>query len=279
MSGSARSQNQGSQAGFVTCTSCGGPVVLRASGRPRVHAYCEAHACRQAAARARQKASRAGIRQRPIDPPKPKHVSTVHRSNGDALKAAARLYIDDGDVVADLTYGSGVFWKKTAHDRFKLLGSDIRLVDGIALQADFRCLPYSDNSVDVVVLDPPYLHMAPSNRHMLDERYRNHEVTAGYSHQQILDLYGAGLKEAARVLRPKGRVLVKCMDSIESGQQRWAHISIREIAQQLGFTAIDMLVVATRARRTTRWAQQFHAHKSHSYLWVFRRPGRELRRG
>jgi hypothetical protein len=93
------SQNLGS----VTCENCGAAVLLQANGRPRVHAFCEEPECRRAAARARQRAHRAGTRSRPIDPPMPDHVRTVHGNNSELISAVARLYVPDGAVVADVT--------------------------------------------------------------------------------------------------------------------------------------------------------------------------------
>ena len=35
------SQNTGELAAFVTCEACGGPVIMKDTGRRRVHAYCD----------------------------------------------------------------------------------------------------------------------------------------------------------------------------------------------------------------------------------------------
>src|SRR5262245_20801933 len=110
--------------GFVTCGWCGGPVVLEAAGRPKVYAFCDAPACQQAANAARARAWRAGKRLRPIAPPLPDHVRTVQGSNAALIAAVAKLYLKDGALVADPTWGKGVFWKRLdARRRFTLLGS------------------------------------------------------------------------------------------------------------------------------------------------------------
>jgi hypothetical protein len=103
------SQNRIGGTAFVTCLHCGAPVLLQTTGRPRVHAYCEAADCRKAAAAARQRASRAGTRGQPLTPPNLDPVRSVHGTNADLIAAAARLYIHSGALVADLTYGKGVF--------------------------------------------------------------------------------------------------------------------------------------------------------------------------
>ena len=42
------------------------------------------------------------------------------------------------------------------------------------------------------------------------------------------------MKEAVRILKTNGLLLVKCQDEIESGRQHWSHIELLEIARKLG---------------------------------------------
>ena len=60
-----------------------------------------------------------------------------YRTNADLIEHAAKLWRKDQDVVADLTYGKGVFWRKT-NGRFRV-GSD--LIAKADVRADFRQLP------------------------------------------------------------------------------------------------------------------------------------------
>ena len=73
--------------------------------------------------------------------------------------------------VADVTYGLGVFWRNIPAGLYDLLPSDIE--DGV----DCRALPYADNSMACVVLDPPYMHSPGGTAHTVhtafEEHYRN----------------------------------------------------------------------------------------------------------
>jgi len=60
-------------------------------------------------------------------------------------------------------------------------------------------------------------------------------------------------------------------------KQNWAHITLYQIGQKLGFRAVDLFVLASRPAPTRRWSRQYHALKTHSYLWIFRQPGRRSR--
>ena len=69
-------------------------------------------------------------------------------TNADVFPRILQLYVPNGQTVADVTFGMGVFWRNAPSDRYNLLASDI--TDGI----DCRDLPYEDASIDCVVLDP-----------------------------------------------------------------------------------------------------------------------------
>jgi len=190
-------------------------------------------------------------------------------NNADLIAALTELYVADGDLVLDMTYGKGVFWRKTDLTRFKLVTNDLETPADY--NCDFRHLPLIDATFDMVVLDPPYVHN-PGN-HVTDARYGNH-TTEGMYHDDILELYVGGMTEAQRLLKPYGgRLVVKCKDEVESGVQRWSHIEIFEAAIGLGFFARDLFVLMPTSKTSDkRWDRQIHARKNHSFAWVFELP-------
>ncbi|CPW83165.1 DNA methyltransferase [Mycobacteroides abscessus] len=203
----------------------------------------------------------------------------VHGNNAVLIDLLARLYVKDGVVVRDVTWGKGAFWKSTDTSRFDLRGSDIAEHigghEGI-VRADFRALPDEDESVDLVVLDPPYIHNP--GKHVTDDRYNNAATTKGMSHNDIRELYKDGMSETLRVLKPGGQLWVKCKDEIESGKQQWSHIEIHSDATELGLYARDLFVLVPSSKSPqSRWNTQKHARKIHSYLWVFDKPKRSRR--
>lgn len=192
--------------------------------------------------------------------------TTVVGNNADLIARVASLYAKAGDRIADVTYGRGVFWKKVDLTQFDFLASDM-ITHGN--KHDFRDLPYQSASLDVVVLDPPYVHN-PRTLAGAGGAYRNAETTGALDHTGIIQLYRDGMIEAQRVLRPGGLLWIKCMDEIESGKQRWGHVEILEIAKQLDMTAVDLFLLVRRNYPVVNGRQK-HARKNHSYLWVFRK--------
>ena len=192
---------------------------------------------------------------------------TSWASNAELIRDCARLgYIRPDDLVVDVTFGLGTWWRIYKPEHF--LGYDLdptKAPDGKS--TDFRSLPHPVGSVDVVAFDPPYkLNGTPT--HEIDDRYG---VAGAYSsaadrHQLILD----GMTEAARVLRVGGTLLVKCQDQVNSGRVHWQTDLVSQHAQALGFDKIDAFIfVAYRPQPKGR--RQLHARRNHSTLFVFQK--------
>lgn len=195
--------------------------------------------------------------------------AVVTGDNSDLIAAVASLYAKGGDTVADLTWGKGVFWRKAQH--LLVTGSDIVTVS--ERPYDLRNTPYEDESFDIAVLDPPYIHSP--GKHTTDARYQNAATTKGFLQKDILKLYADGMREGQRIA--KRQVWVKCKDQVQSAVQRWSHCDIRLIALQLGLYPRDLFILIPDSQTPRgRWPVQHHARKPHSYLWVFEKPSPKL---
>ena len=176
-------------------------------------------------------------------------LSAYQASNEDVFPKVLDLYVPDGSVVADVTYGNGVFWKNVEPQKYQLLPTDITA--GI----DCRVLPYKDGEIDCVVFDPPYMHSpggtAYSSHKPYESYYRNNGTgnrTKSKYHEAVLELYVDGGREAYRVLRDRGVLIVKCQDEICSNRQRFTHVEIMQKYEDIGFIAEDLFVVMRNNR-------------------------------
>lgn len=196
--------------------------------------------------------------------------------NSEVFPKILELHVPVGAIVADVTYGKGVFWKRVNLRNYKVFRSDIQ--GGV----DCRDLPYWKSSVDCVVLDPPYMeglyrhsngHLAGSGSHSAFRKaYSNGEPTEGGPkwHNAVLDMYFRAGREAYRVLKPSGILIVKCQDEVSANTQRLTHVEIINKYEDFGFYAKDLfIVVRTNAPCITRLKKQVHARKNHSYFLVF----------
>jgi hypothetical protein len=188
-----------------------------------------------------------------------------------------QLYVRPGSVIADVTYGKGVFWRKVQDESYKLRATDIQ--DGV----DCRNLPYKDGELDCVVFDPPYMHTPGGTAHNtshspFEKHYRNNGTgnqTESKYHEAVLDLYREGGMEAYRTLKKQGVFIVKCQDEVCANRQRFTHIEIIEMYEKIGFIAEDLFVIVRSNRPgVSRMVRQVHARKNHSYFLVFWKRGK-----
>lgn len=204
-------------------------------------------------------------------------AATAWPTNGHLIEAAAQLgYLRRSDVVVDATYGRGVYWRRWQPDT--LIAHDLKL-DGV----DFRKLPEADRSVDVVVLDGPFkLNGTDAGD---GERY-GVDIPASWQGRHALIC--EGITEAARVLRLRGKLLVKCQNQVCSGKVRWQTRIFAEHAESLGFELVDELLLLRRGKGRTQPKRtrkdgkpsvQQHAHRNYSSLLVLRAPAVAPRAG
>ena len=202
-------------------------------------------------------------------------LSAFVEGNDRAFPHILSLYVKSGSVVADVTYGKGVFWRHIPQGQYDLRPTDI--LDGI----DCRDLPYRDGEIDCVVLDPPYMHSPGGTAHQshppFEAHYRNNgsgNRTESKYHEAVLDLYHDAGTEAYRVLRERGVLIVKCQDEVCSNRQRFTHVEIMQDYADMGFVAEDLFVVVRNNRPgVSRTMRQVHARKNHSYFLVFWKQG------
>ena len=203
-------------------------------------------------------------------------VSAYHSGNADVFPKILRLHVPTGSIIADVTWGKGVFWQNVNRLNYTIHATDLQT--GV----DCRNLPYGDASLDCVVLDPPYMeglfrkdteHLAGAGTHRaFREHYSNGEATNGGPkwHEAVLDLYFKAGREAHRVLRPSGVLIAKCQDEVSANRQRLSHVEIINEYESMGFYTKDLFVVVrTNQPGVSRLKKQVHARKNHSYFIVF----------
>jgi hypothetical protein len=203
-------------------------------------------------------------------------VSAYVASNAEIFPKILALHVPEGSIVADVTYGKGVFWRYIPDGLYELRASDI------ATGVDCRNLPYESKAIDCVVLDPPYMeglfrksvdHLAGVGAYAaFREFYSNgEETTEGPKwHAAVIDLYFKAGYEAHRVLKDNGILIVKCQDEVSANRQNLTHVEIIKEYEKLGFYTKDLfIIVRPNKPGVSRLKKQVHARKNHSYFLVF----------
>ena len=201
--------------------------------------------------------------------------------NAEVFTQILQLHIPEGAIIADVTWGKGVFWKKVREGTY-----DVRATD-ISMGVDCRELPYLDGEIDCVVLDPPYMegffrndasHKAGGGSY---SAFREH-YSSGHEkpekskwHDAVIELYREAGREAFRVLRRNGVLIVKCQDEVSANRQHLTHVEIINNYESLGFYTKDLFVVVRPNKpAVARLKKQIHARKNHSYFLVFTKEGK-----
>ncbi len=198
--------------------------------------------------------------------------SAYFEFNTEVFSDILKLYVPEGSIIADVTYGKGAFWRNVPPGEYQVKATDLKT--GV----DCRRLPYRDFSIDCVVFDPPYMHTpggtAHSGHQNFESYYQNNNTAnpATKYHEAVLDLYFSGSREAYRVLKPEGILIVKCQDEVCANKQRLTHVEIINELETLEFITEDLFVVVRKNRPgVSRVIRQRHARKNHSYFLVFRK--------
>jgi hypothetical protein len=213
-------------------------------------------------------------------------LSAYVARNSEVLPKVLNLHVEDGATIADVTWGKGVFWKDVDTGNYELYASDLdpkKSPSGYPV--DCRNLPYEHNSLDVVVLDPPYaegffrrnkdqLAGGDGSHEQFRKNYSNGEVldTNGSKyHQAVLDLYCEAGVEAHRVLKEDGTFIVKVQDEVSANTQELAHIQITNFYEgELDFYTKDLFVtVRSNKPAVSGMDNQVHARKNHSFFMVY----------
>lgn len=193
-------------------------------------------------------------------------ITTVSTDQGEILRNVSRLYLDGRPFQADLTWGSGGFWRGNEMPpiRMDLAPNHESYAN---LQADIRALPFLPGSLRSCVVDLPFIH-APGKASVMGQRF------SGYPSQRALnELHWEAAHQISWVMQPGGIVVWKCQDIIESSKQVWNHIKIHMHATASGLHAQDLFILHRSRSGIIGWNQhkQQHARRTHCYFWVFKR--------
>lgn len=210
----------------------------------------------------------------------PKHPHIVlaaglYKNNADLIEAVHRIgYLTDKQLVLDMTFGRGTFWKRYRPARLitNSLGSQ-----ATSLRSDMTRTPFPARCFDVVVCDPPYkLNGTPDKD--VDERYGVDVVRTRDDRHALMY---AAMTEACRLVVPGGLILYKCQQQVNSGRVWWQPRMMAEHAERYGCRHRDsFLLIGSRAQPgdDDPDKEQDHARQNYSTLLVIERPHPPRRR-
>jgi hypothetical protein len=163
-------------------------------------------------------------------------------------------------VIVDTTWGKGIMWR---HADVIPIGFDIDLSRAKDAVADYCYLPLKDNSVDLLIFDPPHLVQTGSPG----------VIKGLYSeYQSDSDPLLPFMLEAKRVLKDEGVIFCKIADFVTSARYHWRLIDTILAIRKAGLQPCDLIIKSRKGGVIEHpfWKCQRHARKRHSYWIVVR---------
>lgn len=159
-------------------------------------------------------------------------------TNAELIADMAQLgYLRKEWLTLDPTFGDGIWWDVWRPD-------DLRIYNRPKDGSDFRSLPDDNATYDAIAFDPPYCAKGgrkTSGIKDFDAAYGLED--APKSPKLLQDLIDDGVEEMHRLLKPRGLLLVKCMDYVSSGHL-WngTYLTEKWAVEKMGFTRVDRFV-------------------------------------
>jgi hypothetical protein len=197
-------------------------------------------------------------------------IPSVFYNQHEILDAIVKIHCPSG-FDADVTYGNGCFYKHMTPPALKF---DIDpQVDGV-VSASSCHLPVADSSIGSLVFDPPFLTYVKDGRNHKDGATVITKRFGGYwSYDDLVTHYTESIAESYRVLRKKGKMVIKCQDIVHNHRLHCTHSKVIEWGEHFGFRLLDIFVLCAKHRMPSpQKGTQRHARIHHSFFIVLEKP-------
>lgn len=202
-------------------------------------------------------------------------IKSISYDQGEIIRSILKLHVPERKIDCDPTFSKGNFYKNTGIEIPKLRFDINPQAEGV-IRADARHLPLQNESLNCVILDPPFLATkgksltAKENNNRINNRFGvfPDEITL---HRFYADI----IQETYRILRQNGILIFKCQDKVSSGKQYMSHVFVMNKAVETGFYPKDLFILLAKNRLVADWQarNQKNSRKFHCYWWVFQKSG------
>lgn len=202
--------------------------------------------------------------------------SVVLGRDRDVIPQLIDMHALSQPAILDVCHNKGVMWKGST---YRVITMDIDPQFGTEYIADFRALPFPDDSFDVIAFDPPHLPAAAASENSSGIYRRKYGLTGDGDYRQgdnVSPAFGPFLLEAKRVLRENGIVIAKIADLVHNHRYQWQHVDFVNAAIAVGLTPCDVIVKVDPVGSnlaSSKWKHVRHFRRAHCY-WLVVRKGR-----
>lgn len=195
-----------------------------------------------------------------------KHYKSVFDNEQELLQALIDLHLGGRDIELDPMYFKGNFYKNGINKpRYRY---DLNPQGTDTLRGDATNLPLADNSIERMILDPPFLFGIHGRT---KDYYSSKTHTIFNNFDDLFVCYEKIISEAKRVLKKKRVLIFKCQDYTDS-TTTMTHVHVYHLATLAGFYAKDLAILVKPNKVYNGNTTQRHLRKIHTYFWVFQKP-------
>jgi DNA modification methylase len=191
-----------------------------------------------------------------------KHYKSVFENEQELLKAILEIHINKETFDCDPMFYKGNFYKQIPKPK---LVFDLNPQFDYVIQSDVKKLPVPNNSLESIILDPPFLFGVHGKT---KDYYSSKTHTMFNTFIELETTYKLMLNEAYRVLKNKGKVIFKCQDYTDS-KTTMTHALVYNWALEKGFYAKDLCILVKPLKIYNGNLNQRHFRKIHTYFWIF----------
>lgn len=195
--------------------------------------------------------------------------------DSDLLANMLDFYVRPLGPIVDVTANKRRMWKGLDTSSVVFCDLDPAMKPDVTL--DFKSLPFRDNSVALLIYDPPHLPAAAGT----DASHEQYVIDYGLKHSvkgdNVNSFHLPFLTEAARILMKDGLIFTKISDYVHNHAYQWSLVDFIGFVRQVpGLTPCDLRIKRDPAGgnlKSSKWTRAMHARRVHSW-WVVIRKGR-----
>lgn len=196
-----------------------------------------------------------------------KHYKSVFENEQELLKALIDIHLGGKDIELDPMYFKGNFYKDGVNPPKYKFDLNPQMEGVEKADAGFLPLPVEFESIESVILDPPFLFGVHGKA---KEYYSSKTHTIFKDFGELEQCYFNIIKEACRYLKYNGIMIFKCQDYTDS-KTTMTHCLVKDFAERWGFYAKDIAILVKPNKVTNPNTTQRHLRKIHTYFWVFQK--------
>jgi hypothetical protein len=187
-------------------------------------------------------------------------IKSISNRQEEILSSILQLNVKSGQFDLDPTYSKGYFYRSGEIPE-PSMKFDIDPQTKDTTKANFENLPVLNKTINSILFDPPFVIRGKG---VIKDRFGCYKTV-----KHLKTSYRNALKEFNRLLKKKGVVAFKCMDTVSGGKNHFILNYIINAGYRYGFKPKDLYILLSDKRLISgKWKTQYHSRKYHSYFLV-----------